>query len=182
MTTTPPANSNKKIQGGYLNISMVDEDEPLTPNRERSNQNFLEEFKQTSQGRRIYDNLDEFFQRVYQYFLEKGFFCIITLRITKLLYFQIPSNLSNRRTLFIFILFNFIFLMINWSKITTCKDDCFEFGNLISKFGFYHFFIYLCSFSLSIYFIYQNYKYIKETKHFYEIKKFYNIDLEIDEV
>jgi lipid II:glycine glycyltransferase (peptidoglycan interpeptide bridge formation enzyme) len=83
MTTTPP--NNKKVQGGYLNISMVDEDEPLTPNRERSNQNFLEEFKQTSQGRRIYDNLDEFFQRIYQYFLEKGFLCIITLRITKLL-------------------------------------------------------------------------------------------------
>ena len=76
---------NKEDQE-YLNVPNFDEDEPLSPNREHSNAKLLDEFKKSSgQRKRSYENLDLFFQRIYQYFLEKGFICILTLRITKLL-------------------------------------------------------------------------------------------------
>eukprot|EP01080_Neovahlkampfia_damariscottae_P005170 gene5170-8776_t len=158
----------------YLNVPNFDEDEsPLSPTREHSNAQLLAEFKKSSQRKRSYENLDLFFQRVYQYFIEKGFLCVVSLRITKLL-----------RTVVILILFNFIFLIINWSNIRECKsNECFNsISNIfLPSLSLYKWFIQICSLFLIGYFIYQIIKYFKEIKNFYSIKKFYNEDLKIDE-
>ncbi|KAL9656375.1 hypothetical protein ABK040_005141 [Willaertia magna] len=120
-------------------------------------------------------NLDVFFQQVYLYFYEKGFWCLLLDRILRLI------------TLLFMVAFStFLFVFLNWEEIWRCQDVSCKYVPIIRKdiwvFNAFHIIVFLFELTVLGYWFYSLFKYLRDIFSMITIKHFYNNDLNISEI
>lgn len=115
------------------------------------------------------NNLDDFFTRVYSYFVEGGFACIIT------------KGIVNVVTLGFTVVFStFLLGFVDWAKLMTCKDEttCFAFGEYVTTLGshsswVFRAFVVLYCVLFSLYWTWSVTSFLSSIKRHWEIRCFY---------